>query len=84
MPVFRVQLDSDRTTARKVMELHLAGRVHRASVDAAREEVWRRGRTPAADPVFVGVSSGVPVRLLFDVEVCLDTEAGNRRGSRPV
>ncbi|GIF39507.1 hypothetical protein [Actinoplanes xinjiangensis] len=84
MPVFRVQLDSDRRTAHKVMELHLAGRAHRASVDAAREEVWRRGRTPAADPVFVGVTNGAPVRLLYDVEVHLDTDDGNRRGVRCV
>jgi hypothetical protein len=84
VPVFRIRLDSDRTTARKVMELHLAGRVHRDSVDAAREAVWRHGRTPAADPVFVGVADGTPVRLLYDVEVHLDIGGGNHRGSRSV
>lgn len=73
MPLMRIQLDSDRTTARRVMELHLAGKVHRESRDAAREEVWRRGRTPAGEPVFVGVTNGEPVRLLYDVEIHWDT-----------
>ncbi|MEU8298743.1 hypothetical protein AB0C04_15860 [Micromonospora sp. NPDC048909] len=69
----RIQLDSDRTTARRVLELHRAGRIHRESRDAARAEVWRLGRTPAGEPVFVGVTNGVPVRLLYDVEVYRDT-----------
>ncbi|GIE76849.1 hypothetical protein Aph02nite_27990 [Actinoplanes philippinensis] len=73
MPLFRVRLPSDRTTARKVMDLHLAGRVHRESADAARAEVWRHGRTPAGDPVFVGVTNGEPVQLLYDVAVHLDS-----------
>lgn len=69
--VLRIQLASDRTTARRVMDLHLSGRPHRASMDAARAEVWRRGRTPAGEPVFVGVSAGDPVRLMYDVEIYL-------------
>ena len=73
MPLIRVQLESDRTTARKVLELHQADKVHRPSREAALAEVWRRGRTPAGDPVFVGVSNGEPVRLLYDVEVYPDT-----------
>lgn len=43
------------------------------SRDAARDEVWRRGRTPAADPVFVGITNGEPVRLIYDVDVYPDT-----------
>ncbi|MFC0531970.1 hypothetical protein [Phytohabitans kaempferiae] len=73
MPSIRIQLDTDRSTARHVLELHRAGKHHRESRDAAREEVWRLGRTPAGEPVFVGVSNGDPVRLLYDVEVNLDT-----------
>ncbi|SCL14422.1 hypothetical protein [Micromonospora inyonensis] len=73
MPLMRIQLESDRTTARRVMELHLAGKIHRESRDAARKEVWRRGRTPAGEPVFVGVTNGEPVRLLYDVEAYWDT-----------
>ena len=73
MPLIRIQLDSDRGTARRVVELHQANRVHRASREAARTEVWRRGRTPAGEPVFVGVSHGEPVRLLYDVEVYPDS-----------
>jgi hypothetical protein len=73
MPLLRIQLDSDRATARRVMELHLAGKVHRESRDAAREQVWRHGRTPAAEPVFVGITNGRPVRLIYDVEVYSDT-----------
>jgi hypothetical protein len=73
MPLLRIQLDSDRATARRVMELHLAGKVHRESRDAAREEVWRHGRTPAGEPVFVGVTNGHPVRLIYDVAVYSDT-----------
>jgi hypothetical protein len=69
MPLLRVQLDSDRATARRVLELHLAGKIHRDSRDAAREQVWRQGRTPAGEPVFIGVTNGDPVRLLYDVEV---------------
>ncbi len=73
MALLRIQLASDRTTARRVMDLHLAGRAHRDSVEAARAEVWRLGRTPAGEPVFVGVTNGQPVRLLYDVEVHVGT-----------
>jgi hypothetical protein len=73
VPLLRIQLDSDRTTARRVRELHRAGKVHHESRDAAREQVWRRGRTPAGEPVFVGTTNGEPVRLLYDVEVHPDT-----------
>lgn len=72
VPLMRIQLDSDRYTARRVVELHRAGKVHRESRDAARDEVWRRGRTPAAEPVFVGTTNGEPVRLIYDVEVYRD------------
>ena len=71
MALMRIQLPSDRRTARRVMDLHLAGKVHHESREAARAEVWRHGRTPAAEPVFVGVTNGEPVRLLYDVEVYL-------------
>ena len=69
MPLLRIQIPTDRTTARHVLALHLAGKIHHASREAARDEVWRRGRTPAAEPVFVGVTDGHPLRLLYDVEV---------------
>ena len=72
MPLLRIQIDSDRATARRVMQLHLAGRVHRESREAARDEAWRLGRAPAGDPVFVGVTNGEPVRLQYDVEVRLE------------
>ncbi|WP_341719064.1 hypothetical protein QQG74_04735 [Micromonospora sp. FIMYZ51] len=72
MPLLRIQLDSDRNTARRVLQLHRAGKIHHESRNAARDEVWRRGRTPAAEPVFVGITNGEPVRLIYDVEVCLD------------
>jgi hypothetical protein len=73
MPLIRIQLDSDKNTARRVLELHQAGKVHRESRDAARDEVWRRGRTPAAEPVFIGTTNGEPIRLIYDVEIYLDT-----------
>jgi hypothetical protein len=73
MPLLRVQLPSDRTTARRVMAMHLAGKVHHESREAARAEVWRRGRTPAGDPVFVGVTNGEPVRLLYEIQIYSDT-----------
>jgi hypothetical protein len=73
MPVMRIQVDSDRGTARRVLDMHRAGKVHRESRDAATAQVWRHGRTPAAEPVFVGVTNGEPVRLLYDVEVYSDT-----------
>ncbi|MEV4345290.1 hypothetical protein AB0J83_12510 [Actinoplanes sp. NPDC049596] len=75
MPSVRVQVESDRGAAKKVLALHRAGRVDRASRDAARAEVVRLGRTPAGEPVFVGVTNGEPVHLLYDVEVYL--EAGS-------
>jgi hypothetical protein len=73
MPLLRIQLDNDRSTARRVRELHQAGKIHHESWDAARDEVWRRGRTPAAEPVFVGITNGDPVRLVYNVEVHPDT-----------
>ncbi len=51
------------------MDLHQADKAHHESRDAARAEAWRRGWTPAGEPVFVGVTNGEPVRLLYDVEV---------------
>jgi hypothetical protein len=71
--LLRIQLDSNRATARRVLDLHRAGRVHHDSREAARAEVWRRGRTPAGEPVFVGVADGDPVRLMYDVEVHPET-----------
>jgi hypothetical protein len=73
MPLMRIQLDSNKSTARRVVQLHQAGKIHHESRDAARAEVWRRGRTPAAEPVFIGTTNGEPVRLLYDVEVYLET-----------
>lgn len=72
MPLIRIQL-SDKHTARRVLELHQAGKVHHESRNAAREEVWRLGRTPAEEPVFVGITNGVPVRLIYDVKVYPET-----------
>ena len=72
MPLIRIQLDSDRKTARRVRELHQRGQVHHESRAAAREAAVRIGRTPAAEPVFVGTTNGEPVRLVYDVEVYLD------------
>jgi len=69
MLVMRVHVASDAGTARRVLRLHQAGKIHRASRDAARETVVRHGRTPAGEPVFVGVSNGQPVRLYYEVEV---------------
>ncbi len=69
MPLLRIQVDSDRATARRVLDLHRAGKIHHDSREEARAETWRRGRTPAGEPVFVGVTNGAPVRLMYDVEV---------------
>ena len=73
MAMIRIQLETDRSTARRVQEMHLGGRAHRESRDAARAEAWRRGYTPSAEPVFVGVTNGDPVRLMYDVEVDVGT-----------
>ncbi|SNY62162.1 hypothetical protein [Paractinoplanes atraurantiacus] len=72
MPLVRVQIASTRGAAKKVLALHQAGKVDRPSRDAARDEVIRLGRTPAGEPVFVGVTNGEPVHLLYDVRVYLD------------
>lgn len=73
MPLMRIELDCDKHTARRVQQLYQAGKIHHESRDAARDEVWRRGRTPAAEPVFVGIPNGEPYRLIYDVEVYTDT-----------
>ena len=74
MPLLRVHLDSDPATARRVLHLHREGGVHHESREAAREQVWRQGRIPAGDPVFVGITNGRRnVQLLYDVEVYSDT-----------
>ncbi len=73
MPLMRIQLDTDKYTARRVRDLYQAGKIHHESRDAARDEVWRRGRTPAADPVFVGITNGEPVRLIYDVDIYPET-----------
>nr|WTA70139.1 hypothetical protein OHB51_13720 [Micromonospora sp. NBC_00855] len=52
---------------------HHEGRIHHESREAAREQAWRQGRTPAGDPVFVGITNGRrDVQLLYDVEVYSD------------
>ncbi|MER5334640.1 hypothetical protein [Micromonospora sp. NPDC002717] len=74
MPLLRVHLDSDRTNARRVLQLHQEGKIHHESREAAREQVWRQGRIPAGDPLFVGITNGRRnVQLLYDVEVYSDT-----------
>lgn len=73
MPLMRIELDCDKHTARRVQQLYQAGKVHHESRDAARDEVWRRGRTPAGDPTFVGTTNGEPFRLIYDVDVYTDT-----------
>ncbi|MEU4474989.1 hypothetical protein [Micromonospora sp. NPDC023888] len=74
MPLLRIHLDSDRITARRVLQLHREGRTHHESREAAREEAWRQGHTPAGDPTFVGITNGRRhVQLLYDVEVYSDT-----------
>ncbi|GAB7050050.1 hypothetical protein [Catenuloplanes indicus] len=73
MPLLRIQLDTDRTTARRVIDLHRAGRTHPESRAAAEAEVWRKGYTPAAVPVFIGTTNGDPVRLVYEVEIYTDT-----------
>ncbi|WDZ83752.1 hypothetical protein [Micromonospora cathayae] len=74
MPLLRIQLDTDPITARRVLRLHQEGGIDHESREAAREQVWRQGRTPSGDPVFVGVTNGRRhVRLLYDVEVYSDT-----------
>ena len=72
MPLVRIQIDSDRGTARKVVGRHRAGKIHHDSREAARAEVQRLGHTPAGDPVFIGVSNGEPVRLIYEVPVYLN------------
>ncbi|GAB7043901.1 MULTISPECIES: hypothetical protein [Catenuloplanes] len=69
MPLLRIQLDTDRNTARRVVDLHRRGGTHPESRAAAEAEVWRKGHTPAAAPIFVGITNGEPVRLIYDVEV---------------
>jgi hypothetical protein len=73
MPLIRIELDTDRQTARRILKLHQVGRNHRESREAAREEIWRLGHTPAAEPTFVGITNGEPARLIDDVEVYPDT-----------
>jgi hypothetical protein len=76
MPMLRIQIDSDRATARRVVQLHQADKIHHESREAARTEVWRRGWTPAGEPVFIGTTNGEPVRLLYEVEVYSETTHG--------
>ncbi|MDR7280759.1 hypothetical protein [Catenuloplanes atrovinosus] len=73
MPLLRIQLDADRNTARRVVELHRAGKVDAEFRAAAEAEVWRRGYTPAAAPVFIGITNGTPTHLIYDVEIYPDT-----------
>ncbi|MEU8423536.1 hypothetical protein AB0C15_21940 [Micromonospora sp. NPDC048835] len=74
MPLLRIHLDTDPSTARRVLQLHQNGKSHHESREAARDRVWRQGHTPAGDPVFVGITNGRrDVQLLYDVEVYSDT-----------
>jgi hypothetical protein len=74
MPLLlRIELESDKHTARRIVELHQKGRIHLESREAARDEVLRRGRIPAGDPRFVGITNGEPARLIYDVPVDSDT-----------
>jgi hypothetical protein len=74
--LLRIELDSDKQTARRILEMYKAGKTHRESREAAIEEIWRRGRTPAGEPTFVGITNGEPARLIYDVEVHSDVNCG--------
>jgi hypothetical protein len=74
--MLRIELDSDKHTARRIVQLHQAGKVHRESREAAREQAFRLGRTPAGEPTFVGITNGEPARLVYDVPVYSDITDG--------
>jgi hypothetical protein len=73
VPMLRIEVDSDKHTARRVMQLYRAGKAHRESRAVAREHALRLGRTPAGEPRFVGITNGEPARLIYDVPVYSDT-----------
>lgn len=70
--MLRIELDSDKHAARRIMQLYRAGKVHRESREAARQQALRLGRTPAGEPTFVGITHGEPARLVYDVPVYAD------------
>lgn len=75
MPLLRIELDSDKHTARRIFKMHQKGKIHHESRDAAREEALQRGRTPSGEPKFVGITNGEPARLIYNVPIDPDTTA---------
>ncbi len=73
MPKIRIHLDCDRPTARRALQLHRADKIHHESRNAARAEAERRGWTPSAEPVFVGVTNGQPPQLVYEADVYPET-----------
>lgn len=73
MPLLRIELDSDKYTARRIFQIHKRGKIHHESREVARNEVLRRGRIPSGDPRFVGITNGEPARLIYDVPIDPDT-----------
>ncbi|WP_275005986.1 hypothetical protein [Promicromonospora iranensis] len=70
MPKMRVELPAaDRAAAQKILRRYADGGCDRSCDDAALDEIWRLGHTPAGRPECVGITNGSPTYLKFDIEV---------------
>lgn len=70
MPNIPVEIEAtDHIEAKRIEALYQRGERHRALEDEVTNEVWSKGRTPVAKPIFIGLSNGEPVLYRFEVPV---------------
>lgn len=70
MPVERIEIQAtDHIEARRIEAIYRQGGRRGRLEDEVLDAIWRSGRTPAGDPIFVGLTHGAPVLYRFDVPV---------------
>lgn len=76
MPNLPVEIEAtDHIEAKRLLALYQRGQRHSGLEEEAINEVWRRGWTPVAQPIFIGLSNGEPVLYRFEVPV--ETSTGH-------
>lgn len=76
MAHIRIELVSDRESARRFSRRLARGEPFQQERELVLQEAWDAGHTPTGKVEFRGVSQGEPTLLKFDVEVTPGTHAG--------
>lgn len=64
---------TDHIEAKRIQSLYQRGERHNGLEKEVTDEVWSRGWTPIARPIFIGLSNGQPILYRFEVPVDTST-----------